>query len=41
MLQKLKKNFKLSIIVSTPYMDEAVQCDRIAVSYTHLRPLTN
>lgn len=31
MLQKLKKNFKLSIIVSTPYMDEAVQCDRIAL----------
>lgn len=31
MLQKLKKNFKLSIIVSTPYMDEAVQCDRIVL----------
>lgn len=31
MLQKLKKNFKLSIVVSTPYMDEAVQCDRIAL----------
>lgn len=31
MLQKLKKNFKLCIIVSTPYMDEAVQCDRIAL----------
>lgn len=31
MLQKLKQNFKLSIIVSTPYMDEAVQCDRIAL----------
>lgn len=31
MLQKLKKKFKLSIIVSTPYMDEAVQCDRIAL----------
>lgn len=31
MLQKLKKNFRLSIIVSTPYMDEAVQCDRIAL----------
>lgn len=31
MLQKLKNNFKLSIIVSTPYMDEAVQCDRIAL----------
>ena len=31
MLQKLKKKFKLSIIVSTPYMDEAIQCDRIAL----------
>lgn len=31
MLQKLKKNFRLSIIVSTPYMDEAIQCDRIAL----------
>lgn len=31
MLQKLKKNFSLSIVVSTPYMDEAVQCDRIAL----------
>lgn len=31
MLQKLKRNFNLSIIVSTPYMDEAVQCDRIAL----------
>ena len=31
MLQKLKKNFKLSILVSTPYMDEALQCDRIAL----------
>ncbi len=31
MLQKLKKNFNLSIIVSTPYMDEAMQCDRIAL----------
>lgn len=31
MLQRLKKNFGLSIIVSTPYMDEAVQCDRIAL----------
>ncbi len=31
MLQKLKQNHKLSIIVSTPYMDEAVQCDRIAL----------
>lgn len=31
MLQKLKRNFQLSIVVSTPYMDEAVQCDRIAL----------
>ncbi len=31
MLQNLKRNHKLSIIVSTPYMDEAVQCDRIAL----------
>lgn len=31
MLQKLKTNFRLSIVVSTPYMDEAVQCDRIAL----------
>lgn len=31
MLQKLKRNFKLSIVVSTPYMDEAMQCDRIAL----------
>lgn len=31
MLQKLNKNFKLSIVVSTPYMDEALQCDRIAL----------
>ncbi len=31
MLQKLKRDFHLSIIVSTPYMDEAVQCDRIAL----------
>lgn len=31
MLQKLKRDFRLSIIVSTPYMDEAVQCDRIAL----------
>lgn len=31
MLQKLKKGHNLSIIVSTPYMDEAVQCDRIAL----------
>ncbi len=31
MLQKLKQNHRLSIVVSTPYMDEAVQCDRIAL----------
>lgn len=31
MLQKLKRENGLSIIVSTPYMDEAVQCDRIAL----------
>ncbi len=31
MLHKLKQNFNLSIIVSTPYMDEAMQCDRIAL----------
>ncbi len=31
MLHKLTRNFNLSIIVSTPYMDEAMQCDRIAL----------
>lgn len=31
MLQKLKINFKLSIVVSTPYMDEAMLCDHIAL----------
>ncbi|MGM9869659.1 MAG: ABC transporter ATP-binding protein [Sodaliphilus sp.] len=31
MLQKLKREFRLSIVVSTPYMDEAMQCDRIAL----------
>ena len=31
MLQKLKSKFNLSIVVSTPYMDEAIQCDRIAL----------
>ena len=30
MLQRLKKEHGLTIIASTPYMDEAVQCDRIA-----------
>lgn len=31
MLQNLKKNHGLTIIASTPYMDEAMQCDRIAL----------
>lgn len=31
MLGRLKENFGLSIVVSTPYMDEAVRCDRIAL----------
>lgn len=31
MLQNLKKNHNLTIIASTPYMDEAMQCDRIAL----------
>ncbi len=31
MLQKLKRDHRLSIVVSTPYMDEAVQCDRIGL----------
>lgn len=31
MLQSLKNNFGLTIVVSTPYMDEAVQCGRIAL----------
>ncbi|MGM9846734.1 MAG: ABC transporter ATP-binding protein [Muribaculaceae bacterium] len=31
MLAKLKNNNDITIIVSTPYMDEAVQCDRIAL----------
>ena len=31
MLKKLKIEHGLTIIVSTPYMDEAVQCDRIAL----------
>lgn len=31
MLQKLKRDFHLSMVVSTPYMDEAMQCDRIAL----------
>ena len=31
MLQNLKQNHGLTIIASTPYMDEAIQCDRIAL----------
>ncbi len=31
MLKKLKKQFGITIIASTPYMDEATQCDRIAL----------
>lgn len=31
MLAALKKNYGLTIVVSTPYMDEAAQCDRIAL----------
>ncbi|MGN0029226.1 MAG: ABC transporter ATP-binding protein [Marinilabiliaceae bacterium] len=31
MLQNLKSHFGLTIVVSTPYMDEAVRCDRIAL----------
>lgn len=31
MLQRLRQQFGLSIMVSTPYMDEAMQCDRIAL----------
>lgn len=31
MLGRLKENFGLSIVVSTPYMDEAIRCDRIAL----------
>jgi ABC-2 type transport system ATP-binding protein len=30
MLSKLRK-YKISIIVSTPYMDEAIRCDRVAL----------
>lgn len=30
-LQKLRNDFGLGIIVSTPYMDEATRCDRIAL----------
>ena len=31
MLRRLKENYRLPIIVSTPYMDEAELCDRIAL----------
>lgn len=31
MLARLRRDFGLCIVVSTPYMDEAVRCDRIAL----------
>lgn len=31
MLKKLQKEHGITIVVSTPYMDEAMQCDRIAL----------
>lgn len=31
MLKKLKKQYGITVIVSTPYMDEAMLCDRIAL----------
>ena len=31
MLKKLQQDFGLTVIVSTPYMDEAMKCDRIAL----------
>ena len=33
MLGKLRRDHGISIIVSTPYMDEATRCDRIALCY--------
>lgn len=31
MLHRLRRDFNLTIVVSTPYMDEAVQCNRIGL----------
>src|SRR5574344_2354001 len=31
MLKKLKKQYGITVIVSTPYMDEAMLCDRLAL----------
>lgn len=31
MLQKLRRQYHLTIVVNTPYMDEAMRCDRIAL----------
>ncbi len=31
MLRNLRRNYGLTVLVSTPYMDEAVQCDRIGL----------
>lgn len=31
MLKKLKREHGITVVVSTPYMDEAMQCDRIAL----------
>lgn len=32
MLKKLKREHGITVVVSTPYMDEAMQCDRIALA---------